>query len=104
TLRSPITLLFPKECSPDVDLATDVTMTVELVRALYEVNPEGASSPNWYETPNRYLRGIAQFTGPTGEVKQTPAHAYLPTEEDRNTAWAMMQLATTLDRLEASTD
>jgi hypothetical protein len=98
TLRSPITLLFPKECT-EVNLVTDVTMTVELVRAIYEVDPVGAPSRDWYETPNRYLQGLAQFTGPTGEVEAALARVYLATEEDRSIAWAMMQLATTIDRL-----
>jgi hypothetical protein len=81
--RKPITLLFPKEGVNGDETATDIEVTVELAHALYMLY-EGDEQPpaECYDAPDWYLRGIAHFTGPTGEQEAAPAHVYLQMNED----------------------
>ncbi len=97
TYRNPATLLFPKEHA-DVTLATDVAMTVELVHAIYEVDENDTPPAECYDTPEWYLRGVAHFTGPTGEPETAPMHVLLLVS-DNSINSIEVQIVTDLDRL-----
>lgn len=98
--RKPITLLFPKEGVNVGDTATDIEVTVELAHALYMLY-EGDEQPpaECYDAPDWYLRGIAHFTGPTGEQEAAPAHVYLPMNEDGSMEFPVLQVVVSPDRL-----
>ena len=76
TYRSPITLLFPRMYA-DSALPSDVTMTVEVAQAVYEVDERDDAPAECHDTPEWYLRGIAHFTGLTGEPETAPMHVFL---------------------------
>jgi hypothetical protein len=101
TYRNPITLLFPRESAHIIKIATDITMTVELAHAIYSEyeGDDETPPPECYDTPEWYLRGVAHFTGPTGEPETAPAHAFLPIEEDNSIGSAVIQIVTDQDRL-----
>ena len=98
--RNPITLLFPKDGVNVGNTATDIEVTVELAHALY-MRYEGDEQPppECYDTPDWYLRGIARFTGPTGEQEAAPAHVYLPMNEDGSMEFPVLQVVVSPDRL-----
>jgi hypothetical protein len=100
TYRKPITLLFPKERAHIRKIATDIAMTVELAHALYELNEDDEPSAECYDLPEWYLRGVAYFTGPTGEQEAAPAHVYLQIEEGSVIGLSEVQVLIDPDRLE----
>ncbi len=100
TYRSPITLLFRGE-DADQTLGTDIAMSVRLVQAFYEGE---SNEPHLYERPEWYLRGIARFTGPTGERESANMHVYLTIEEPSNITAAVVQVVVDQDRLTYTTE
>ena len=100
TYRTPITLLFPKGYAHIREIATDITMTVELAHALYGLNEDEEPSAECYDIPDWYLRGVAHFTGPTGEQEAAPVHVYLQIEEeDGSIGLSEVQVVIDPDRL-----
>jgi hypothetical protein len=77
TYRSPIPLLFGKEHARGDALTSDITMTVELVHAMYGMNEEDEPVAAAYETPEWYLRGMASFTDREGSPRTAPMHVFL---------------------------
>lgn len=81
--RSPIPLLFGKECARGDALASDIAMTVELAHAMYGLNEDDEPYAAAYETPEWYLRGMASFTDRKGRPRTAPMHVFLPVTVDR---------------------
>jgi hypothetical protein len=97
--RKPITLLFPKEGVNVGDTATDIEVTVELAHALYMRYEGDEPAAECYDAPDWYLRGVAHFTGPTGEQEAAPAHVRLPMNEDGSVEFPLLQVVVSPDRL-----
>jgi hypothetical protein len=91
TYRSPIALLFPKENTLE-NIASDITMTVELAHAMYEIDESDTPTAECYDTPEWYLRGVAHFTGPTGEAETAPMHVFLTINERNQFESATVQV------------
>lgn len=82
TYRSPIPLLFGKECARGEPLTSDIAMTVELVHALYGVNEDNEPYAAAYETPEWYLCGMASFTDREDRPRTAPMHVFLTVSGD----------------------
>lgn len=109
TYRNPVRLHLPASCA-HIEIATDVWLTVELVHAIYaewEGDKDETPPAACWNMPEWYLRGMAHFTGPTGERETAPMHAWVSmsgdTIHDHSINAVLVQILTDPTRLQTGT-
>jgi hypothetical protein len=80
TYRHPITVVFPS-ADADESIKTDISVTVELVHAIYGLDETDQPLADCYDTPEWYIRGVGLFRTPAGPMR-APVHAFLGVQED----------------------